>query len=460
MKLFARHATSRRGTPNIVAASIFCVSVLALAPAVLAQGGGRSEHWVGTWATVPVARCPGQPAGQAPPAPTRQCQPAEGQAAPDQPVRSSRAPLPILNNQTLRQIVRISLGGERVRVVLTNAYGTVPLTIGAAHVAIREKDATITAASARALTFSGRPAMTIPPGAVIVSDPVTLAVPELADLAIDVYLPGDVAATPSPITVHAGTGGLQTNYVSAPGNHAGDPNLPVMATTRAWFFLARVEVTAPEGAGAIVAFGDSITDGSQSTPDTNSRWPDQLARRLLAQNIRMGVLNAGFSGNRVLDDGSNVNALARFDRDVLAPSGVTHVIILDGINDIGQARENPSPTAADIIAGHQQLIERAHAHGLTIYGATLTPFDGARYWTEQGEAKRQAINEWIRTSHAYDAVLDFDAALRDPKNPTQSLPEYDPGDHLHPNDAGYRAIADAIDLALFEPSLVPAAASR
>jgi lysophospholipase L1-like esterase len=442
--------SSRWYAAYTLAGRALCVALLMLSPAVLAQDGGSNDRWVGTWASVPVARCPGQSAGQAPPVDTRQCEPTDVEVAPGEPVPFSRAPLPVLHDQTVRQIVRVSVGGERVRVVLTNAYGTVPLTIGAAHVALHGEDAAIVEASARALTFAGRPGMIIPPGALIVSDPVALVVPASADLAIDVYLPGDTAATTSPITVHAGTGGLQTNYISTIGDHTGVEVMPVTATTQAWVFLARVEVSGPDDAGAIVALGDSITDGSQSTPDTNSRWPDQLARRLVADNVRMGVLNAGFSGNRVLSDGSNVNALARFDRDVLAPAGVTHVIVLDGINDIGSAGEDPSPTAADIIAGHRQLIERAHSHGLKIYGATLTPFEGARYWTEQGEAKRQAVNEWIRTSGAYDAVLDFDAVLRDPNDLTRTLPEYDPGDHLHANDAGYMAMADSIDLGLFK----------
>ena len=450
MTLWPRAHSQQDAAPLIVAGAVLVTALLMLSPTALAQERGGSEHWVGTWAAVPVARCPGRSAGQAPPADTRQCQPPEAEATPGEPIPFSRAPLPVLRDQTVRQIVRVSIGGETVRVVLTNAYGTVPLMIGAAHVALREEDGAVVTSSARALTFGGRPTATVPPGAVMVSDPVVLTVPALADLAIDLYLPGDTSATPSPITVHAGTGGLQTNYISPTGDHTGAETLPAMTTTQAWFFLARVEVRAPADVGAIVTLGDSITDGSQSTPDTNSRWPDQLARRLVADDVAMGVLNAGFSGNRVLSDGSNVNALARFDRDIVAPAGVTHVIVLDGINDIGSAGEDPMPTAADIIEGHRQLVERAHAYGLKIYGATLTPFEGARYWTEQGEAKRQAVNEWIRTSGAYDAVLDFDAALRDPNDPTRALPEYDPGDHLHANDAGYRAMADSIDLSLFK----------
>lgn len=343
----------------------------------------------------------------------------------------------------------MSLGGDRVRVVLTNAYGTVPIAIGAAQVALRGKAAAVLPQSSRPLTFSGRTATTIPPGAAIFSDAVSLTVPALADLAIDLYLPENIAATPTPVNVHAGTGGLQTNYISQTGNHVGAADLPTKETTRAWHFLMRVEVTAPEQVGAIVTLGDSITDGSQSTSDANNRWPDHLARRLAREHVRMGVMNAGFSGNRVLSDASAVSALVRFDRDVLAQSGVTHVIVLEGINDIGMARENPSPSAADIIAGHKQLITRARAGGLKVYGATLTPFEGANYFTTEGEAKRQAVSEWIRTSKEYDGVIDFDAVIRDPRSPTKHLPRYDPGDHLHATDIGYEAMADAINLDWF-----------
>jgi lysophospholipase L1-like esterase len=252
-------------------------------------------------------------------------------------------------------------------------------------------------------------------------------------------------------------GAFQTNYISETGNHAGALRVPTVATTRSWFLLSRVEVDAPDAAGAIVAFGDSITDGAAAPPDTNGRWPDGLARRLLSAPapLKMGVLNAGIGGNRVLSDaayGAGPNALARFEIDVLSQPGVTHVIVLEGINDIGNARQNPTPTAEDLIAGHQQLIERAHARGLKIFGATLTPFWGAGYYTDAGEAKRQALNDWIRTGKAYDGVIDFDKATRDPADPKKFLAAYDSCDHLHPNAAGQKAMADAIDLALFRSS--------
>ena len=393
-----------------------------------AQGRG-SDTWIGSWTTGLVGRplVVAAPPG-APPA----------------------APLPTVRNQTLRQIVRASVGGRRVRVVLSNAFGTAPLQIGAAHVALREKDSTISQQSGRRLTFSERPSFTIPAGAVIVSDPVDLVVAPLAELAIDIFVPGELATDGSPVTMH--NGAFQTNYISSAGNHAGMAALPVETTTAAWFVIARLEVVAESPAAVVVAVGDSITDGSRSTPDTNNRWPDHLARRLVAQRGAVAVLNAGIAGNRLLSEGAaqaGVNVLARFDRDVLLQPGVTHVVVMEGINDIGNARQNPSPSAEDLIAAHRQLIARARARGLRIYGATLTPFEGAAYWTPEGEAKRQALNQWIRTSKQYDGVIDFDAVVRDPQQPTKFLPQYDSGDHLHPGDAGYKAMGEAVDVTLF-----------
>jgi len=383
---------------------------------VLAQSGA-ADRWVGTWATAEV----GRPQNPIPPAGpplrpfmvnTRCPAPATPPVAP--PPGQTFAPPPYIHftNQTLRQIVHASIGGSKARVVLSNAYGTAPLTIGAAYIALRDKQAAIETASGRPLTFSGKPTITIPANAVMYSDPVNLAVPPMADLAIDLYLPG-TTNTSATLTMHGGA--FQTSYISETGNYAGTATFPQVGTTRSWFVLSRVDVAAPDATGAIVAFGDSITDGAASTADTNNRWPDHLARRLLAQGTKMGVLNAGIGGNRVLNEaavpsgldvravGAGINALARFERHVLSLPGVTDVIVLEGINDIGNARQNPTPTAEDLIAGHKQLIEQAHARGLRIFGATLTPFWGAAYYTEVGEAKRQALNDWIRTSKAYDA---------------------------------------------------------
>jgi len=414
---------------NPVRAITLAAILLAVHPMLAQQSSG--ERWVGTWATAVV----GRPQNPTPPAPP---------AAPP-------APFMHFDNQTLRQIVRTSIGGSRVRVVLSNAFGTAPLTVGAAHIALRDKNSDIVPASDRALTFSGQPAFAIPAGAVLFSDPVSLTLAPIADLAVDLYLPGNTNVS-SPLTMH--NNALQTNYVSETGNHAGKAAFPVKATTQSWFVLSRVEVAAPESVGAIVAIGASLTDGSRSTPDTNNRWPNHLAKRLLAQATTTAVLDVGIGGNRMLSEGgfqSGLNALARFDRDVLVQTGVTHIIVADmSLNDIGNARENATPTSDDLIAAQKQLIDRAHARGLKIYGATLTPFEGAGYFTQVGETKRQAVNQWVRTSKAYDAVVDFDAATRDPNHPTRFLPRYDSGDHLHPNDTGYEAMAAAIDLELFE----------
>lgn len=419
-------------------------AVVAIDAPISGQRAEGGQHWIGTWFAPSTARVD-------PPS----TQPAAVALAQALPV-GGQSPLHF-TDQTLRQIVHVTLGGARLRVVLSNTFGTAPLTIGAAQLARRDKDAAIVARSNRVLTFGGAARTSVPSGAILISDPVDLVVPDFADLAIDLYLPGDTAAMKSPITTHPAA--WQTNYVSEPGNYAGAVTMPVQTTTAyrrgdglvsaTWFFLTRVEVLAAPQVGAIVAIGDSITDGTASTIDTNNRWPDHLARRLATAGVRMAVVNAGIGGNRVLSDGNGPSALSRFDRDVAAQPGVTGVIVLEGINDIGQARQNPSPSAADLIAAHQQMIERAHARGIRIFGATLTPFEGANYWTTEGEAKRQALNQWIRTSKAYDAVFDFDAAVRDPSHPTKTHTQYDPGDHLHLNAAGYQAVAGTIDPGLF-----------
>jgi lysophospholipase L1-like esterase len=440
-----RERPTRRSAVSLVA--IAATVMLLVNSPVAAQTASSADRWVGTWATAEVGR-PQLP----PPAPP----PAPAAATPGQPPPAPAAPAPFLhfNNQTLRQIVRTSIGGSRVRIAIANTFGTAPLTIGAAHIALRAKESALAPESDRALTFSGRPTITIPSGAVVYSDSVNLTVPALADVAVDLYLPGNTN-TASPVTMH--NGARQTSYISQTGNHVGVSALPVVATTQSWFFLTRVEVIAPEQAGAIVAFGDSITDGAASTMDANRRWPNRLAERLMAQpaGARMAVLNAGIGGNRVLSEGNfnaGVNALARFERDALGQNGVTHIIVLEGINDISNARQNPTPTAEDIIAIHKQMIDRAHAKGVRIIGATLTPNEGCGCFTSEGEAKRQAINQWIRTGGAYDGVIDFEAITRDPAQPARFLPTFDSGDHLHPNDAGYQAMGDGIDLTLFRPA--------
>ena len=377
---------------------------------------------------------------------SRPSQPAQPAAPPGPagPGGQPQAP-PRFSNQTLRQIVHTSIGGQRIRVVLSNTFGTAPLQVGAARVGLRQKESALVAGSAQALTFSGRSSISIPAGAVMVSDPVSLAVPPLSDVAIDIFLPDDTGANPSPLTSH--NGAFQTSYISAAGDHTGAAEFPVMSTTMSWFFVARVEVMAPAQVGAVAAIGDSITDGSRSTPDTNNRWPDHLARALNQKGTAMGVLNLGIQGNRVLSDGTGQSALARFDRDILVPPGVTHVIFMEGINDLGRM-----VSADDVIAGHKQIIKRAHARGLKIIGATITPIEDttfAGYYTPSNEAARQSVNQWIRTNKAYDGVIDFDALLRDSTRPTKLQQPFASSDYIHPNDGGYGAMAAAVNLELF-----------
>jgi lysophospholipase L1-like esterase len=407
----------RRRPLATAAATVLALAGIALAPAVIAKDRHDDDHWVGTWSASP------------------------------QPVA---APIQI-NGQTVRQIVHTSLGGERVRVRFSNAYGSSALVIGSAHVAISAGGASIALGTDRVLTFNGSPTITIPTGALAVSDPVKLDVPALGDLAVSLYLPENVAAK----TQHSV--GLQTNYISTPGDFTGAITVAA-TTTQSFYFLTGVEVSASERTRAIVTLGDSITDGFGSTPDTNQRWPNLLAERL--QSIwgtsRVAVLNAGISGNRVLHDLVGTNALARLDRDVLVQTGVKYVIVLEGNNDFGIpgliGRPAEDVTAEQVIQGHRQIIDRAHALGLRVYGGTLNPIEGITlpgFYSAALEMKRQAVNHWIRTSNAYDAVIDFDKVLRDPSHPTRILPAYDSGDHAHPNDAGYRAMADAIDQSLF-----------
>jgi lysophospholipase L1-like esterase len=344
-------------------------------------------------------------------------------------------------------MVRASIGGHRLRVKLANAFGSVPVAIAAAHIALRGKDSGIVAGSDHALTFNGKPGCTIGPGVVLFSDPADLTFAPLADLAVSLYFAGESG----PPTAHST--GLHDTYIQE-GDATAQPALADAARTQSYYYLAGIDVLARGAAAAIVAYGDSITDGARSSNESNHSWPALLAARLAAkkETAHIGVINMGIGGNRVLRDNAGVSALGRFDRDVLSQSGVKWVMVLEGINDIGRGATVPDETvtADDLIAGHKQIVEMAHAHGIKIVGCTLTPYEGAGYARETGEAVRDALNQWIRTSGAYDAVVDFDAATRDTANPKRIRAEFDPGDHLHPNDAGYQAMADAINLAIFK----------
>jgi len=415
--------------------AVFFVFFVIFAPERLAVGASRApqeatsprQHWVGTWATAPAG--------------------VSGTAEE-------------FRNETLRLIVHTSAGGEQVRVRISNAFGTEPLVIGAAHVAQRSQQAGIVGGSDRALAFGGRASFSVPPGALVVSDPVALHVAPLSDLAVSIFLPGATRESTTHVTA------LQTNYVSKPGDFTGAIAFDAARTLTRWPFLAGVDVSGTPPAGAIVTFGDSITDGANSTAGANHRWPDYLAARLQqrADLRHLGVLDEGIIGNRILHSTEpqfgnlfGPAGLARFDRDVIAQAGVRYLIVLLGINDIGHpggsAPASDAVSAEEMEAGYRQMIVRAHAHGIKVFAATLLPFEGttlADFYSAEKETKRQAVNQWIRTGGAFDAVIDFEKAVRDPQHPARMLPAYDGGDHLHPSDAGMQAMASAIPLELFK----------
>jgi lysophospholipase L1-like esterase len=375
-----------------------------------------------------------------------------------QPAWGSDFPVPLgipgnLFDKTIRQVARVSVGGNKVRIVLSNEYGKVPLEIGAAHVALTADGPDIQPGSDRALTFGGQSSIVIPPGAPAISDPVDLTVAPLSELSVSLHFP----KTAPTDTIH--WDGHQTAFVAS-GNKVSEAALEPESKQTQRVFLSEILVDAPENARAIVLFGDSITDGDGSTVDGNDRWPDHLAKRLADQGgAPVAIQNQGISGAKILSDRMGVNALARFERDVLSQPYADTVVLMMGINDIGWpgsalAPDDKEPTADEIIAGYRQLIERAHADGMRIIGATLTPFGDSfagtpfeGYYTADKEKIRVAVNEFIR-SGAFDGVIDFDKAVVDPAKPGYIKAEFDKGDHLHPNAAGYKAMADSIDLTL------------
>jgi lysophospholipase L1-like esterase len=424
-------ARSRRAF--LVTGALAIAGLLLPQPDASAQQEQDARHWVGTWGAAPAG----------PPLP---------------------AQVQTFTNQTLRLIAHVSIGGRQVRIRLSNEFGTVPLQIRSAHIALRESGASIVPGTDRVLTFGGSGLLTIPAGATAMSDAVSLDVPALSDVAISLHLPGTVQAS----TMH--DLGVQTNYISPPGDFAGAKDLPVQRTIVSWPFLTEVDVVAPGGA-SIVTLGDSITDASRTQLDANHRWPDLLAKRLQAASssqpglARLGVVNRGLSGNRLLRDPGEFPlfgkaALARFERDVLSVPGVRYMTLLIGVNDIGQPGRgaipiSEVPTAEEMIAGYRQIIAQVHRKGILIFGATITPYEGTiftGYHDLRKEAIRQAVNDWIRNGGEFDGVLDFDRALRDPKFPNRLLPAYDSGDHLHPNDQGMQAMADAVPLEIFSAS--------
>jgi lysophospholipase L1-like esterase len=344
-------------------------------------------------------------------------------------------------DQTLRQIVRISIGGKRVRLKISNLFGTQPLRVEDVHLALRRSGSSIVASSDRQLRFEGSPTLVIPAGASAVSDPVLFDVPALAELAISMYLPVTTGATTFHGSAH------QTSYVQA-GDASSAPEMKNAETSKSIYFLAGLDVEGSSLRGSVVTLGASITEGYSAAADTDRRWPDQLALRLVGEGVSIGVLDLGISGNRLLVDGAGESAENRFERDVLQQPNVRWVIFSDApINDLGNT---PSPSGEELIAGLRRLIARAHEKKIRFVCSTLTPFEGAKYWTPAEETERQKINSFIRgDGSGCDGIVDQDAATHDPAHPTRYLAAYDIGDHLHPNDAGHKAIANSIDLKMF-----------
>jgi lysophospholipase L1-like esterase len=378
-------------------------------------------RWTGTWAASPDAQ------------PTRTGLPGDG-------------------GTTYREIVHISTGGGMVRVVLTNEFGLEPLTVGAAQIAISTGGSAIELRTAKMLRFGDQTSVTLPAGTMMVSDPVELKLPALANVAVSLFIPAQPIRQAS---VHSYA--LQTNYM-APGNSVAAETLLSPTESPSWFFIKGLDVeTDGESAagGAVVTLGDSITDGAASKPDMNGRWSDILARRIQADKSfsGMGVLNAGINGNRLLRDGDGgESALRRLDRDVLAQAGIKYLIVLEGINDIGHnvsaTPSDPAETAQNLIRALEQIAVRAHSHGIKVIGATILPYESCKYASPDGEKMRETINTWIRTTNNLDGVADFDKVVRDPTHPARFLPAYDSGDHLHPNAAGLRAMGEGVDLNL------------
>jgi lysophospholipase L1-like esterase len=414
------------------ATAVVCILfVAALNLTAIAQENTTGGHWVTAWSS--AAHAPLQFPGLPPP--------------------------PVFENQTIRMVVRPTIGGERMRVRFSNAFGTTALSIGGAHIALAGQGDKIVPESDRALTFGGSPSVSIPRGAPILSDPVALKVLPFTEVAVSVHLPDKTPAS----TVHFWA--QHETYISRAGDFTAKTEIPNPTTMTTWYWLADVEVWSSGKTVATVALGDSITDGVGAKQGDYSDWPDVLASRLAAQKglLSLAVVNEGIGGNRILHDGAGVSALTRFDQDVLAQPGIVNLIVLEGINDIGWPHLKPRPmpngtaprempfvhevvSAQDLIMGLEQIIERAHQHGIRVFGATLTPYEGADYYSTDGETTRQAVNQWIRTSGAFDGVFDFDAAVRDPSHPSQFREGYHSGDHLHPNPTGYKAMADVVDL--------------
>lgn len=471
---------------NGIRVAIMILAAFTLSGNAAAQNDS-SAHWVVTWATAqgliarqapipgangggtPPSNAPGAtrggaPSSAAPAAPSGPPAnvpstasgsgtnaPAAPSGAPPQAGRGLgpvRLPIPAsLSDQTIRMIVRASIGGSEVRIEVSNMLNAAPLEIGAAHIGVHAGQGVVASGTDRALTFGGKTSFVVPPGVLAVSDPVSLNVAPLSDLAVSLYFPHDTGAPATHLL------GLRTGYISK-GDDTALASMPDPDKTMSYLWLSSVDVMAPKDSFAIVAYGDSITDGFRTTPDAEKAWPALLATRLSQNKAtqHVAVLNEGISGNQVLRDGAGLSALARFDRDVLSRPGVKWVVLLEGINDINGRGRTDAPgslTSDELIGAYHQLIERCHEHGIRIIGATVMPEMGVPVTSEHTEQIRQAVNAWIRTAGNFDGVVDFDKVVQDPQSPAKIRADFDPGDHLHPNDLGNQAMADAFDLKLF-----------
>jgi lysophospholipase L1-like esterase len=393
-------------------------------------GNAQRSTWVATWAASPQSASPD----------------------PDESLLK-------IEDQTVRERLRVSVGGPQIRIRLSNEFGSTPLVVGSATVALPTSPTSIKLSSIHTVTFNGSNSVTIPTGAPILSDPIALPLTHGTEISLSLYFPKRIA-TP---TIHALA--LKYAVVSQHGDHTHAETIEGGTQTESSILVSAVLVPAQPSQRLLVAFGDSVTDGDGSTIEADHNWPDDLVRRLgsLPSSSNLAIVNEGIAGNRLLSDDFGVSSLARFDRDALAQPGITHIVLLEGMNDIcfpgaklgGEYLANPTDirTADDVIGAYRQLIDRAHARGIRLIGATLTPFEGVvipGYYSESKEAMRQAINKWIRTSGSFDAVIDFDAVVRDPDHPSRLLPRFTSKDHLHPNDAGYKAMADSIDTRLLQ----------
>jgi lysophospholipase L1-like esterase len=417
---------------KVVALLAMCIfNICCSAQLNQSQGQANGNHWVSAWTTSLFVSTP----------------------LPGFPAESP------ITDKTVRVITRPTIGGQRLRVRLSNEFGTAPLTIAAAHIALTDQDSKIQPATDHVLTFGGNPRTIIPAGAPAFSDPVEIAVKPFAEVSISLYVPSTVA------TVSSHLQSLHDSYLAGPGDMTSMQDLPNPETKRPVYFVSGIDIWAPYSTSTTVAFGDSITEGAGRKSGQYIDYPDQLAKRLAEQSgTTIAVVNQGIGGNRILHDLTGPSALSRFDRDVLSLPGTTNMIVLLGINDIGfprvrmpaskgaEAKEGPfasqAVSADEMIVGLQQIIGRARAHGIKVFGATLTPFEGTNVYDESGEAIRQAVNKWIRSTDAFDAIIDFDKTICDPEHPTKVRQEYDSGDHIHPSAAGYKAMANAVDLAL------------